>query len=102
MNEMERFDPIDEAVEEALGENPREHELAQLVAALEVRRQTFERELKGAATDEARKEWETRIKEVDKQIDVLRREQAISGFVEQSVRASATRPRPVVDWEEIE
>ena len=99
---MERIDPIDEAIDEALGENPREDELAQMVAALEVRRDTFERELNSADSEDSRKQWRAKIKETEKQIEALRNEQAISGFVERSVRASATRPRAPVDWEELE
>ena len=99
---MNRFDPLDEAIDEALGENPREDELAQMIAALEVRRETFERELNSADSEAARKQWRAKIKEVEKQIEALRNEQAISGFVERSVRASATRPRAPVDWEELE
>ena len=96
---MDRYDPLDEVIDEALGENPREHELAGMVAALESRRETFVRELSVAASEEARKQWEARLKEVDRQVDALRKEQAISGFVERSVRASAARPRPLIDWD---
>ena len=99
---MEQIDPLDEAIDEALGENSRAAELAELIAALEVRRDTFGRELRTASTEAQREKWKSRIQEVDKQIEVLRGEQAISGFVESSVRASATRPRPVVDLEELE
>ena len=99
---MKPFDPLDEAIEEALGENPRAAELAELIAALYARRETFERELRASADEETRKHWDSRIEEVDKQIEVLRGDQAISGFVERSVRASATRPRPLVDWEDVE
>ncbi len=97
---MERFDPLDEAIDEALGDNSRADELAELIAALTARRETFGRELRAAADEETRQHWSTRIEEVDQQIEVLRGEQAISGFVESSVRASATRPRRLVDWEE--
>ena len=99
---MNRFDPLDEAIDEALGENPREEELAQMIAALEVRRETFERELNSADSEESRKPWRAKIKEVEKQIEALRNDQAISGFVERSVRASATRPRPAENDELID
>jgi hypothetical protein len=99
---MNRFDPLDEAIDEALGENPREDELAQMIAALNVRRETFERELTSADSEDAQKQWRAKIKEVEKQIEALRNDQAISGFVERSVRASATRPRPSIEWEELE
>jgi len=99
---MEQSDPLEEAIEEALGENLRADELAEMIAALEIRRETFGRELGTASDESARKLWQSRIQEVDKQIEVLRGEQAISGFVEGSIRSSATRPRPVVDLEELE
>ena len=96
------FDPVEEAIEEALGENLREHDLAEMVAALEVRRETYERELKTAGDDRSRKQWQARITEISAQIDALRKEQAISGFVERSVRASSTRPRPLVDLDDVD
>ena len=95
---MQPFDPLDEAIDEALGENLRAQELEEMIRALEIRRDTFAREHRTAANDDSRKSWQARIQEIDKQIEVLKREQAISGFVERSVRASASRPRPLMDW----
>ena len=90
----------EKAIDEALEGKPRSGEFAEMVAALEVRRETFERERAGATTDEARKQWAQRLKEVDRQIEMLRQEMAITDFVERSVRSAISRPRPVMDDEE--
>ena len=87
---MNGFDPLDEAIDEALGENPRAAYLTEMISALEVRRESFEREFNSASTDANRKLWRVKLQEVDKQIAILRSDQAVSGFVERSVRASAT------------
>jgi len=89
----------DDAIDQALDGSPRADELAEMVAALEVRRSTFARELESAAGDSARKEWSQRIREVDKQIKILRQEMAISEFVEKSVRVTVNRPRFDIDDE---
>jgi hypothetical protein len=90
-----RNEEVEQAIEEVLAGKPRADELAEMIAALEVRRATFERERAGAPDDARRKEWTQRLKEVDKQIGLLREEQAITDFVERSVRATANRPRPI-------
>ncbi len=88
---MSSYDETEEAIDEFLDGKPRARELAEMVSALEVRRETLQREL-DAATDAARrKEWAYRIAEVDRQIRILREEQAITGFVEDSIRVTATR-----------
>jgi outer membrane murein-binding lipoprotein Lpp len=93
------MDETQDAIDQALEGGPRADELSAMVAALEVRRETFARE-RDAATDEAgRKEWGQRIREVDKQIKVLRQEMAITEFVEKSVRVTVNRPRLDIDEE---
>jgi hypothetical protein len=93
------MDETDDAIDQALEGRPRAEELAEMVAALEVRRDTFVRE-RDAATDEAaRKEWSQRLREVDKQLEVLRQELAITEFVEKSVRVTVNRPRLDIDEE---
>jgi hypothetical protein len=82
----------DDAINQALDGNPRAEELAEMVAALEVRRSTFERELESASGDADRKEWTQRIREVNKQIAILKQEMAITDFVEKSVKVAANRP----------
>jgi hypothetical protein len=90
----------EKAIDEALEGKPRSSELAEMVAALEVRRATFGRELARAGSEEDRKSWTQRLKEVDKQVELLRQEMAITDFVERSVRSAATRPRMDTDNED--
>ncbi len=90
------------AIEEFLEGSPRASALAEMVAALAARRETFMRERDSAATEELRKEWEARVSEVDKQIRVLREEQTITGFVEDSIRATVNRNLPDMDLDELE
>jgi hypothetical protein len=89
------------AIDEALEGKPRSGELAEMISALELRRQTFERERKAAAEEEQRKSWTQRINEVDRQIQLLRQEMAITDFVERSVRVAASRPRTHLDDEDL-
>ncbi len=86
----------DEVIDEVLEGRPRAIELAEMIAALEVRRETFQRELAHAPEDQKR-EWLNRIKEVDGQIATLQQEQAITGFVENSIRVSVNRPHYETD-----
>jgi hypothetical protein len=98
---IETSQEVEQAIEEALDGKPRADELAEMVAALQVRRATFEREREGAIDEARRKEWTSRIKEADKQIALLRQEQAITDFVERSVRVAANRAGlgdPDADW----
>jgi len=90
-------DEVEDAIDEVLQGKPRASELAEMVAALEVRRETFLRERDAASDAAGRKEWTARLREVDRQIDLLRQEQAITEFVENSVRVTANRPRLDMD-----
>jgi hypothetical protein len=83
----------EEAIEEFLEDSPRAAELAAMIAALEVRRETFKREFKAAPDEARKKEWTAKLREVDKQIKVLREELAITGFVEDSIRVTVNRSR---------
>lgn len=93
------MDETQDAIDQALEGNPRATELAEMVAALEVRRDTFSRERDAAADEPARREWSQRLREVDKQLDILRQEMAITEFVERSVRVTVNRPRLDIDEE---
>lgn len=93
-------DETERAIDEVLEGKPRSEEIAEMVAALEERRRTFMRERDAAADEARRKEWEARIREVERQIATLREEQAITGFVEDSVRVTVNRPRADTDWDE--
>ena len=90
------WEEADEVIDEVLEGRPRAIELAEMIAALEVRREAFQRELANASEDKKR-EWQSRIKEVDGQIATLQQEQAITGFVENSIRVSVNRPRHEMD-----
>src|SRR5437868_12473704 len=89
----------DEVIEDVLDGRPRALDLAEMIAALEARSDAFRRELAGAASDERRKEWRARIREVDAQIKTLQEELAITGFVENSIRVAVNRPRHEMDTE---
>jgi hypothetical protein len=93
LNGTQPKDHTEEAIEEFLEDNPRAHELAEMIAALEIRRETFKRELKAAPHDAGKKEWAAKLREVDKQIKVLKEEQAITGFVENTIRVTINRAR---------
>lgn len=82
----------DEVIEQALGENPRAVELHQMRSALEQRRAAYARERDTAKDDKERAGLNARLAELDKQIAALRREEAISSFVENSVRFAMHKP----------
>lgn len=84
-------DEIERAIDEVLAGRPRSHDLAEMIAALQIRRDSFLRERDAAPSDEHRKEWDRRLREVEQQIAILRQEQAITEFVEDSVRVTVTR-----------
>jgi hypothetical protein len=88
---------IEQAIDEALEGKPRAAELSEMISALELRRQTFQREHDAVTSDEQRKIWLQKLKEVDRQINLLRQEMAITDFVERSVRSASMRPRIDVD-----
>jgi hypothetical protein len=90
----------EKAIDEALEGKPRAADLAEMISALGVRRETFEREKAGAHSEEERKGWSQRIKELDRQVLLLKEEMAITDFVERSVRSAATRPRLDTDDED--
>ena len=92
-------DDTQEAIEQVLEGNPRAAELAEMVAALEARRNTFVRERDAAQDGASQKEWTQRIREVEKQTEILRQEMAITEFVEKSVRVTMNRPRLDIDEE---
>ena len=93
------MEETNEAIDQVLGGDPRADQLAEMIAALEVRRDTFAREKESALGPDERKEWAKRISEVEKQIDILRQEMAITDFVEKSVRVTVNRPRLDIDEE---
>lgn len=82
----------EQVIEEALGENPRARELHLMRRALEQRLALFRRERESAADERERATLNTKINELNKQIAALRQEEAISQFVEDSVRVTLHKP----------
>ena len=95
------FDPREEVIEEFLEGQPRaqtwrelkEALSTRLYAAKEQRESTRENTPDRAAIDE-------RIAELQVQIRALAEEEAITQFVEDSVRASLSRPRPLPNFDD--
>ncbi len=81
----------EELVDDALGENLRAREWRLLRASLEQRLQHY-RALELTEENQRRKdEYRAKINELKKQVNALRQEEVISGFVEASARAAVQR-----------
>jgi phage shock protein A len=76
----------DEAVREFLGDRPGADELTEWRATLEDRLKKLQAERDKASTASAG--LENKIRQLEKQISALRQEEAITQFVEDSVRAT--------------
>ena len=88
----------DAAIEQVLGERPRARELRLMREALEERRAVFKLQ-RESEKDAARiPELNARILELGRQIEVLREEESITGFVESSVRATLNRPEDMEEY----
>jgi hypothetical protein len=85
-------DEVEQAIDEVLQGKPRASELEAMIAALEMRRDTFQRERDSAENADDRKGWEVRLRETESQIATLREELAITEFVENSVRVTINKP----------
>ena len=92
-------DEVEAAIDEVLGGSPRSSELEEMISALVSRRASFQMERDAAKDSLTCKEWETRLKVVDKQIATLREERAITQFVENEVRIIGRRPGLETDWD---
>lgn len=79
------------AVKEALGDNPRAQELRDLRLVLEQRLQTLLLDYRNSVDADEKRALQSQITELKRQIRVLKQEEAISEFVERSVRVSARR-----------
>lgn len=73
-------DEIERAIEDVLEGRPRAQAYAEMVGALEARRDTFARERDAAPDEAARKQWSLRAQEAERQLKVLREEQAIDHY----------------------
>ena len=92
--EEEAVPDEEEVIDEVLGENPRARELRLMRTALEQRRIGFQRERDRAKDEEERAKLSARIAEMDRQIEVIRQEEAITTCVEDSVRVTLHKPSP--------
>ena len=99
---MSRENPLhEEVIEEFLEGQPRAQEWAELKEALTGRlRDAIAQRDSLPANDPARAGWEDRIAELREQVAALATEEAITEFVEDSVRASLSRPRRPGDVED--
>ena len=82
----------DQIIERFLGENPRADDVRSMRIALEERRRTIKRERAQAKDDRERASFAAKISELNKQIRVMREEEAITQFVESSVRLTLHKP----------
>jgi|SRR5579871_3568641 len=82
----------EEVIDEFLGENPRARELRLMRAALEQRRAGLRRESERTADPAERAKLASRLKELERQIEALQQEEAITEFVETSVRMTLHKP----------
>ena len=86
--------PAEDAIlSEFLGDSPRASQLRELIATLQTRLQAFTAERDALPeSDPQRRSLDKKVKELRSQLTVLTEEEAISTFVEDSVRATLSRP----------
>lgn len=90
MHEEEQFQEND-VIDDVLGDNPRASQLRLMRGALEDRRAAFRAELERTVGDPERSRLQSKLKALDRQIDALRQEEAITEFVETSVKITLTK-----------
>lgn len=94
---MDQADPI---VDDFLGGNPRAEDWRSLRIVLEGKRADLRARLQQTErSDPSLARLRRAVDEIETQIDALRQEEAVSQFVEDSVRATIALPRPVDDEE---
>lgn len=81
----------EEVIDEFLGENPRARELRLMRAALQQRMAVFQKERDKTQDEREKTTLSNKIRDLEKQIEALRREEAITEFVENSVRVTLTK-----------
>jgi hypothetical protein len=93
-DEFDEFDEIDEeaVIEQVLGESLRANELRLLRQTLEQRREVLRRDLAQATEAKERERYSARLREIAKQIAALKEEEAVTEFVERSVRFTLHKP----------
>ncbi len=85
-NSDDRFK--DQAIDEALEGSDRAQTWADYVAALEVRQSRLERDLELSHDQDERTNIQQKLDEIDEQIEVLREEEKITKFIEDTVTFS--------------
>jgi hypothetical protein len=78
----------EQVIEEFLGDNPRARELRLMRAALEQRLAVMQRDYDRLTGERERTQLHTKITELRKQIAAIHQEEAITTFVEDSVRVT--------------
>ncbi|RYG66727.1 hypothetical protein EON80_14875 [bacterium] len=78
----------EQAIEEALEGSDRAQTWADYVAALEVRQKRLERDLELSQDQDDRANLQQKLDEIDEQIEVLREEEKITKFIEDTVTFS--------------
>jgi len=84
----------EEVIDEFFGDETRPRELRLLRAALEQRLTVMQRDCERAVTASERSLLHPRLAELRKQIAAIHQEEAISSFVEGSVRVTLNKPSP--------
>lgn len=95
----EDYPDEDKAIESVLGDNPRADHLAELITALASRKRAVLREAEKTISANERIRLEAKLAEMAMQLKALREEQAITTFVENSVRVTINKPS-MLDLEE--
>lgn len=92
MRRVEKGEPEvseeEQAIREVLGENPRAQELQEMRIALEQRRDGMQRDKARTQNLAEQTRLQAKIQELDRQVKVLRQEEGITQFVENSVRVT--------------
>ncbi|MFM7321811.1 MAG: hypothetical protein ACKO5K_09845 [Armatimonadota bacterium] len=95
------MDTTDRAVDDFLEGNPRAEDWRRLRLALENRLSDLRAHLASTPRgDSTHARARRQIVELEAQVDALRQEEAVSRFVEDSVRATISLPRPESDDED--
>ena len=79
---------LDEAIDDALEGSVRAEELRGYISALKTRQERIARDLDVAHDEGERAVLKTKLDEIDQQIGVLREEESINSFVEDTVKFS--------------
>ncbi len=88
----------EEVIEEFFEETPRASELRQMRQALQERRLLLRNDFNTSTNQKYRTGLQSKLKELTIQIAAVREEEAISGFVEGTIRATLSRPPTILDY----